>query len=60
MKNYGEHLSQEIESSKQFKQPHYRAMDSIEDNIDDVENIILGEHDPTDVIVKTRKTKRKL
>ena len=60
MKNYGEHLSQEIESSKQLKQPHYEAMDSIEDNIDDVENVILGEHDPTDVIVKTRKTKRKL
>ena len=67
MNRYSEHLSQVIESSKQFKQPHYRAMDSIEDNIDDVENIIIDQlgthserHDPTDMTVKTKKAKRKL
>jgi hypothetical protein len=63
MKNYGERLSQEIESSKQLKQPHYTAMDSIEDNTDDVENIILGKqserHDPAAVTVKAKKAKRR-
>ena len=66
MKRYSEQLSQVIENSKQFEQPHYRPMDSIEDNVDDVENIIIDQlgkhserHDPTDMTVKTKKAKRK-
>ena len=64
MSKYGERLSQVIENSKQIKHPQYIAMDSTEDNIDDVENIILGthseRHDPTDVTLKTKKAKRRL
>ena len=56
MKRSSERLSQVIESSKQ---PQYRTMDSVEDNVDDVENIIdqLGLND---LAVKTKKGKRKL
>ena len=57
MKRSSERLSQVIESSKQ---PQYRTMDSVEDNVDDVENIIIDQLGFNDLAVKTKKGKRKL
>ena len=60
MKIYSERLTQVIEKSKQFHQTHYRAMDSIEDNVDDVESILEDQlSERFDISVKAKKTKKK-